>query len=82
MSGRFPSATKFPDSAKPKTYLTNYILLALIVCGQYYKDYDHVMGTLRISHCSERKWIPVIGWIAPEMEKLPTGVLTRLANYY
>ena len=29
---------------RPKTYLTNYVLLAFIACGEYYKDYDHVMG--------------------------------------
>ena len=55
---------------KPKTYLTNYILLAFIVCGQYYKDYDHVMGTLGMSHFSEKQWIRVIEWIAPEVEKI------------
>ena len=42
---------------KPKTYLTNYILLAFIVTGQYYKDYDHVMGTLGMSHFSKKQWI-------------------------
>ena len=59
-----------PTRTKPKTYLTNYILLAFIVCGQYYKDYDHVMGTLGISHFSEKQWIRVIEWIAPEVEKI------------
>ena len=49
-----------PTPTKPKTYLTNYILLAFIVCGQYYKDYNHVMGTLGISHFSEKQWIRVI----------------------
>ena len=59
-----------PTRTKPKTYLTNYILLAFIVCGEYYKDYDHVMGTLGISHFSEKQWIRVIEWIAPEVEKI------------
>ena len=59
-----------PTQTKPKTYLTNYILLAFIVCGQYYKDYDHVMGILGISHFSEKQWIRVIEWIAPEVEKI------------
>ena len=35
---------------KPKCYLTNYVLLTFITCGLYYKDYDHLMGTLGISH--------------------------------
>ena len=55
---------------KPKTYLTNYVLLAFIACGEYYKDYDHVMGTLGIGHFSEKQWIRVIEWIAPEVEKI------------
>ena len=48
----------------------NYILLAFIVCGQYYKEYNHVMGTLGISHFSEKQWIRVIEWISPEVEKI------------
>ena len=55
---------------RPKTYLTNYVLLAFIACGEYYKDYDHVMGTLGIGHFSEKQWIRVIEWIAPEVEKI------------
>lgn len=55
---------------KPKTYLTNYILLAFIVCGEYYKDYEHVMGTLGIGHFTPQQWIRVIEWIAPEVEKI------------
>ena len=58
-----------PTRTKLKTYLTNYILLAFIVCGEYYKDYDHVMETLGISHFSEKQWIRVIEWISPEVEK-------------
>lgn len=58
-----------PTRTKPKTYLMNYILLAFIVCGEYYKDYDHVMETLGISHFSEKQWIRVIEWISPEVEK-------------
>ena len=30
----------------PKCYPTNYVLLAFITCGLYFKDYDHLMGTL------------------------------------
>ena len=59
-----------PTRTKPKTYLTNYIMLSFIVCGEYYKDYDHVMGTLGIGHFSEKQWIRVIEWIAPEVEKI------------
>ena len=59
-----------PTRTTLKTYLTNYILLAFIVTGQYYKDYDHVMGTLGMSHFSEKQWIRVIEWIAPEVEKI------------
>ena len=55
---------------KPKCYLTNYVLLAFITCGLYYKDYDHLMGTLGISHFSKKQWIRVIEWIAPEVQKI------------
>ena len=55
---------------KPKNYLANYIILAFIVCGEYYKDYEHVMGTLGIGHFSPQQWIRVIEWIAPEVEKI------------
>lgn len=52
-----------PTSTKPKTYLANYILLSFTVCGQYYKDYNHVLGTLEISHFSKKQWRRVIEWI-------------------
>ena len=48
-----------PSQTKPKTYLSNYIMLSFIVCGEYYKNYDHVMGTLGIGHFSEKQWIHV-----------------------
>ena len=48
---------------KPKCYLTNYVLLAFVTCGLYFKDYDHLMGTLGISHFSKKQWIRVIEWI-------------------
>lgn len=40
------------------------------MCGEYYKDYHHVLGTLGISHFSEKQWIRIIEWIAPEVEKI------------
>ena len=55
---------------KPKCYLTNYVLLAFITCGLYYKDYDHLMGTLGITHLSKKRWIREIEWIAPEVQKI------------
>ena len=55
---------------KPKCYLTNYVLLAFITCGLYYKDYDHLMGTLGISHFSKKQCIRVIEWIAHEVQKI------------
>ena len=54
---------------KPKCYMTNYVLLAFITCGLYYKDYDHLMGTLGISHFSKKQWIRVIEWIFPGSTK-------------
>lgn len=54
---------------KPKTKLSIYILLAFIICGEYYKNYNHVMGGLGISHFNEKQWIRVIEWIAPKVEK-------------
>ena len=64
ISGVFCQVTPFWSSVK----FTNYILLAFIACGEYYKDYDHVMGTLGIGHFSVKQWIQVIEWIAPEVE--------------
>ena len=55
---------------KPKCYLTNYVLLAFITCRLYFKDYDHLMGTLGISHFSKKQWIRVIKWIALEVQKI------------
>ena len=57
-------------STKPKCYLTNYVLLAFITCGLYYKDYDHLMGTLGTTHLSKKRWIREIEWIAPEVQKI------------
>ena len=63
---------------KPKCYLTNYVLLAFITCGLYYKDYDHLMGTLGISHFSKKQWIRVIEWIAPEVQKIADWSVQQL----
>ena len=46
-----------PTRTKPKIWLTNCILLSFLVCGQYYKDYNHVLGALGMSHFSEKQWI-------------------------
>ena len=59
-----------PTRTKPKMYLSNYIMLAFVVSGEYYKDYDHVLGTLGISHFSEKQWVRMIEWIAPHVEKI------------
>lgn len=37
-----------------KIYLINYVLFVFIVCGEYYKDYDYVMGILGIGYFSEK----------------------------
>ena len=38
-------------------YQSNYIMLAFVVSGEYYKDYDDVLGTLGITHFSEKQWV-------------------------
>lgn len=58
------------DHTKLKTYPSNYILLAFIMCGEYYRDYNYPMGTLGLNRSSEKQWIYVIKWIASEEDKI------------
>ena len=48
---------------RPKAWLPNYLLLSLLLNGEYFKDYEHVLGTLGVSHLSKSQWIRVVKWV-------------------
>ena len=61
---------KTPGRGRSKGYLNNFVAIVFLICGEYYKDYEHILGTLGVERFSERQFIRVIQWIAPIVEKL------------
>ena len=47
---------------RPKSWLPNYVLLCFLLNGEYYKDYEHVLGTLGLAHLSKTQWQRVVKW--------------------
>ena len=45
---------------RPKAWLPNYLLLSFLLNSEYFKDYEHVLGTLGVSHLSKSQWIHVV----------------------
>ena len=55
---------------RPKSWLPNYVLLSFLLNGEYYKDYEHVLGTLGIGHLSKTQWQRVVKWVHPFVKQL------------
>ncbi|KAK3740422.1 hypothetical protein QZH41_013488 [Actinostola sp. cb2023] len=55
---------------RPKAYLLNFIALCFILNGQYYKDYEHVLGSLGLIPTCAQQWIKIIDWIAPHVKAI------------
>ena len=58
---------------RPKSWLPNYVLLSFLLNGEYYKDYEHVLGTLTtlgIGHLSKTQWQRVVKWVHPFVKQL------------
>ena len=44
---------------RPKSWLPNYVLLYFLLNGEYYKDWEHVLGTfiyIGLTHLSKTQW--------------------------
>ena len=55
---------------RPKSWLPNYVLMSFLLNGEYYKDYEHVLGTLGIGHLSKTQWQRVVKWVHPFVKQL------------
>ena len=55
---------------RPKAWLPNYLQQTLLLNGEYFKDYEHVLGTLGFSHLSKSQWICVVKWLHPHVKDL------------
>ena len=55
---------------RPKAWLPNYLLLSFLLNGEYFKDYEHVLGTLGVGHLSKSQWIRVVKWVHPHVKDL------------
>ena len=51
-------------------WLPNYLLLSFLLNGEYFKDYEHVLGTLGVTHLSKSQWIRVVKWVHPHVKEL------------
>lgn len=55
---------------RPKSWLPNYVLLSFFLNGEYFKDYEHVLGTLGVGRLSESQWLRVVKWLHPAIKEL------------
>ena len=55
---------------RPNSWLPNYVLLSFFLNGEYYKDYEHVLGTLGIGNLSKTQWQLVVKWVHPFVKQL------------
>ena len=55
---------------RPKAWLPNYLLLSFLLNGEYFKGYEHVLGTPGVSHLSKSQWIHVVKWVHPHVKDL------------
>ena len=54
----------------PRSAIRNFVALSYLVCGQYFKDYHKVLGTLGLDHVSSTQWIHIVEWIAPFVKQI------------
>ena len=55
---------------RPMSWLPNYLLLYFFLNGEYYKDYEHVLGKLGIGSLSKPQWQRVVRWVHPFVKRL------------
>lgn len=63
---------------RPKAWLPNYLLLSFLLNGEYFKDYEHVLGILGVSHLSKSQWICVMKWVHLHVKDLGNGLAMKL----
>ena len=56
--------------SRPKSWLGNFVLLSFFLNGEYFKDYQHVLGTLGLNHLSESQWLRAVEWVYPAIREL------------
>lgn len=69
-STRLSDSRIIESKFKPKSWLLNHVLLSFFLNGEYYKDYEHVLGTLGIGHLSKTQWQRVVRWVHPFVKQL------------
>ena len=69
-SSRVSDSRIIESKFRPKSWLPNYVLLCFLLNGEYYKDYEHVLGTLGLAHLSKTQWQRVVKWVHPFVKEL------------
>ena len=69
-SSRVSDSRIIESKFRPKSWLSNYVLLCFLLNGEYYKDYKHVLGTLGLAHFSKTQWQRVVKWVHPFVKEL------------
>ena len=69
-SSRVSDSRIIESKFRPKSWLPNYLLLCFLVNGEYFEDYEHVLGTLGLAHLSKTQWQRVVKWVHPFVKEL------------
>ena len=69
-SSRVSDSRIIASKFRRKSWLLNYVLLCFLLNGEYYKDYEHVLGTLGIAHLSKTQWQRGVKWVHPFVKQL------------
>ena len=55
-----------------RSAIRNFVALSFLVNGQYFKDYNKILGALGLDNVSSTQWIHIVKWIAPFAKGSPT----------
>ena len=55
---------------RPRSAIRNFVALSFLVNGQYFKDYERILGTLGVDHVCSAQWLHIVEWIAPYVKQI------------
>lgn len=65
---------------RPRSAIRNLVALTFLVNGQYFKDYERILGTLSLDHVCSTQWIHIIEWIAPYVKTIADWSVQEARN--
>ncbi len=65
---------------RPRSAIRNLVALSFLVNGQYFKDYERILGTLGLDHVCSTQWIHIIEWIAPYVKSIADWSVQEARN--